>query len=379
MNPARLPFQKKKITCVVSAVDYSLGFLWIGRGFKDAEYDFEFIFLSPSIPSIHQQFLSENIQSHFIRCGSKKDYPVALLKLWRHFLKRKPDIVHAQLIEAGLLALTAARLAFVPRRIYTRHHATYNRFYYPHMVKYDRYINSISTDIVAISGNVKNVLKNDEHVPESKITIIPHGFELSSFENPSPEDVARLNELYNSLHKKPVIGVISRFIELKGIQYIIPAFRKFLEHEPDALLVLANANGNYKSEIENQLKSLPSGSYKTIVFEKNLFALYKLFDYFIHVPIDPTVEAYGQVYVEAPAAGIPSIFTLSGIANDFIKDKENALVVPYKNADAIFEALMTLHQQPALRAQLIKNAKRDVTELFTFEESLNRLRHLYDN
>lgn len=364
---------------MVSAVDYSLGFLWIGRGFKNTLIDYEFIFLAPNEPSLHKQFIEEGIKSEYINCKSKADYPAVLLKLWKHFRKRKPHIVHAQLIEAGLLALTAAFLAGINRRIYTRHHATYNKLYYPHMVKYDRYINSISTQIVAISGNVQRVLIEDEKVDSAKISVIPHGFELSSFAHPPAEEVSHLASAYNPERKTPVIGVISRFIELKGIQYIIPAFKKFLEKEPEALLILANANGNYKDEIERQLQTLPAGSYKTIVFEKNLFALYKLFNYFIHVPIDPSVEAYGQVYVEAPAAGIPSIFTLSGIANDFIRNRENALVVPYKNSSAIYEALMELHHQSDLKDKLIRTGLNDVQHHFTFEMSLNRLRNLYDN
>lgn len=379
MNPEIRRIQKKKVICVISGVDYSLGFLWVGRGFKDSPIDYEFVFLAPTEPSLHKQFIEEKIKSQYILCKSKADYPGVLFKLWKLFRERKPDIVHAQLIEAGLLALTAARLAGIRRRIYTRHHATYNKFYYPHMVKYDRYINRMSTHIVAISGNVQQVLKEYEKVKAEKISVIPHGFELTSFAHPSPNDVATLQSKYNPDQKKPVIGVISRFIELKGIQYIIPAFKKFLEHEPNALLVLANANGNYRKEIENQLQHLPDGSYKTIVFEKNLFALYKLFDYFIHVPIDPTVEAYGQVYVEAPAAGVPCIFTLSGIASDYIRDKENALVVPYKNSQAIYEALTVLHHQPDLRKQLIQNGLKDVGQRFTFGQSLNRLCHLYDN
>jgi glycosyltransferase involved in cell wall biosynthesis len=379
MNPEIMSTHKKKVICVISAVDYSLGFLWVGRGFKNSSIDYEFIFLAPTEPSLHLQFLEEQIESRYITCRSKADYPGVLFKLWKHFIQKRPDIVHAQLIEAGLLGLTAAMLAGIHNRIYTRHHATYNKIYYPHMVKYDRYINHISTQIVAISGNVAKVLKEDEKVAGNKITVIPHGFELTSFLHPPFEEVYKLKSDYNPNGKKPVIGVISRFIELKGIQYIVPAFKKFLKAEPDALLILANAHGNYKTEIETLLETLPDNSYKTIGFEKNLFALYKLFDYFIHVPIDASVEAYGQVYVEAPAAGIPCIFTLSGIANDFIKDQGNAMVVPFKDTNAIYDALIKLHQQPELREKLIQNGLKDVQLYFTFEESLKRLIKLYDN
>jgi glycosyltransferase involved in cell wall biosynthesis len=366
-----------KVTYVVSGVDYSLGFLWIAKGIDQSKYKLDFIFLAKSKPSLHQQFLSEGISSRYIKCGSKKDYLPALLKFIWIFLFKRPDILHAQLIESGLLSLPAAWLLRIKKRIYTRHHATYNSEYYPHMVKYDKLINSLATHLVAISNNVAEVLMQSEGVKKEKITVIPHGFMMEPFIQPDQGNILKLKEKYNPKSRGPVIGVISRFIELKGLQYVIPAFKEFLQTEPDAYLIMANANGNYTHEIDRLLATLPPESYQKIGFEKDLFSLYGIFDYFIHVPINPSVEAYGQVYVESLAAGIPSIFTLSGIARDFIRNNENALVVPFKNTAAISEALNQLHHNKQLREHLIENGRKDAVNMFNFEKSLHHLYELY--
>src|SRR5256885_4070776 len=42
----------------------------------------------------------------------------------------------------------------------------------------------------------------------------------------------------------------------------------------------------------------------------------KLLDVFVHAPIAPQVEAFGQVYVEAMAAGVPSVITRAGIRSE---------------------------------------------------------------
>jgi glycosyltransferase involved in cell wall biosynthesis len=175
----------------------------------------------------------------------------------------------------------------------------------------------------------------------------------------------------------PVIGVISRFVELKGLQYVIPAFIELRKKHPEAHLVLANAVGNYGDEIAHLLKDIPSTHYTIIQFEKDLFALYRLFDIFVHVPIDPEVEAYGQVYVEAPAAGIPSIFTLSGIARDFIVNEHNALVVPFKDSRSIHQSMERLIHDDILREKLIKNGRADVLSRFSFETMLKNLEIIY--
>lgn len=89
------------------------------------------------------------------------------------------------------------------------------------------------------------------------------------------------------------------------------------------------------------------------------------------------VEAYGQVYVEALAAGIPSIFTLSGIARDFIENEKNAMVVPFKNSQDILSALEKLHSNESLKNKLIETGRKDVVKLFSFEKSLEQLYQLY--
>ncbi len=125
------------------------------------------------------------------------------------------------------------------------------------------------------------------------------------------------------------------------------------------------------------LKELPENSYTTINYEEDSAALYQLFDYFIHVPVDNESEAFGQVYVESLAAGIPSIFTLSGIANDFIVNGENALVVNYKSTEEIYNALFLLSSDKALRDKIIIKGKLSVQEKFQFKRMAVEMDNFY--
>ena len=372
------PSEKKKVCYIISGVDYSLGFIWLIKNINKEKYEVSFIFLNKNRPSILDEIDKDEIKSSWIKCEKKLDYILIFFKLAIYFIRNRPDIVHAHLIEAGLIAIPASFFTGIKKRIYTRHHATYNIYYYPHMVKYDKLINFFCTQIIAISTNVSEVLIQKEKTDPSKVHILPHGFKLNLFEEVSKSNIEKLSLKYNPQKQSPVIGVISRFIELKGLQYIIPAFKILLESKPDALLILANASGNYKTEIDDLLSSIPSKNYITLKFEKDLFSLYKLFTIFIHVPINNTVEAFGQVYVEALAAGIPSIFTKSGIARDFIEHERNALVVNYKSSDEIYQAICKLIEEPELRNQLIETGRKDVNKLFSFEKSLIEMYALYD-
>ncbi|MBY0424108.1 MAG: glycosyltransferase family 4 protein, partial [Cytophagales bacterium] len=172
--------------------------------------------------------------------------------------------------------------------------------------------------------------------------------------------------------------VISRYTHWKGIQYTIPAFKELLKKYPEAVLVLANAQGEYANEIQHLLSELPNDSYREIRFESQLGALYSLFDVFVHVPIDEHSEAFGQVYVESLAAGVPSVFTRSGIANDFVQDGWNALEVPFQDSASIAVAIERILTDENLRTHLISHGKALAMERFGLNRMIDSLEKLYE-
>jgi len=223
---------------------------------------------------------------------------------------------------------------------------------------------------------VQHVLVDNEKVSPDKIHLVHHGFDLVAFEHIEEDRIKAIHQNYNPNKKRPVIGVIARWIEWKGIQYIIPAFKKLLIDYPGALLVLANANGPYKKEIEELLNGLPENSYQIIQFENDLFALYQLFDVYVHTPINYHIEAFGQTYVEALASGIPSIFTPSGVASEFIEHEKNALVIPFKDSDATYHSITRILVENSFREELIQNGIASAN-MFSLNIMIDKLKKLY--
>jgi glycosyltransferase involved in cell wall biosynthesis len=369
---------KKKVTYIISNINKALAFEWVATYLNKDKFDLSFILLNSGDTELESFLKNKNILVHRINYRGKRDLPKATIQIILFLLKHKPDVVHTHLFDASLAGLVASRLAGVPKRIQTRHHSSYHHVYFPHMVKYDRLNNFLSTDIIAISNTVRNILIHQDGAGKNKVVLIHHGFDLTKFENVPEEAVVALSLKYNPEKSDPVIGVISRYTKWKGVQFIIPAFAKLLETYPDALLVLMNADGDYKAEIKTLLNNIPKRNYIEIPFENDIFAMYQLFDIFVHTPIDETSEAFGQTYVEVLAAGVPSVFTLSGIANDFIVDQENAIVVPFKSSEAIYLGVMKLLENVTLASALIKRGKKDVAELFQLQKMILALENLYD-
>jgi glycosyltransferase involved in cell wall biosynthesis len=365
------------IVYIISDIDKAIAFEWIAESLPSSKYTVSFILLNPADSDLERFLVNSGHRVTRVICATKTDWLRAFWQVKRILDKWKPDIIHCHLLTASLIGLTAARLSGVKNRIYTRHHSSQHHVYHRRGIWLDKYCNYMSTRIVAISKVVKEILINWEHVPEKKILLIPHGFRLRYFNRFNVSKVLDFRKRKEILNSRPVIGVISRFIELKGVQYIIPAFRRFNQRYPESVLLLLNAKGDYESHLQKELFQLPVNTYRCIEFEADMSAVYPAMDIFVHVPVDNHSEAFGQIYIEALAAGVPSIFTLSGIAPDFIIDGENALVVPFRDSNAIFDAMIQIWENDDLKSHLSKNGLKSVEAKFDLSLMINALDRLY--
>ena len=365
------------LTYILSDINKAIAFEWIEQSLRDSQYKLSFILLNQGESQLENYLKAQQVPVYRIPYRGKKDALRAIRGIRKILKQEQTQVVHTHLFDASMFGLLAAKLSKIPRRVYTRHHGTLHHEFFPRAVYYDRLIHSMATHIVAISGVVKQVLIEREKVKTSKVTLVPHGFDLQGFSQVNLAKVALLKNQYQTQGKHPVIGIIARQTFWKGIQHIIPAFGRLLEQYPNAHLVLANAKGDYKAEIDALLGKLPPNSYTEIEFEQDIYHLYQLFDLYVHTPINEDLEAFGQTYVEALAAGIPSIFSLSGIAPEFIEDGKNALVVPFQDSEAIYQQMVRLLENPALAQQLTSQGRKDVQKAFALDNMIQALKNIY--
>ncbi len=94
------------------------------------------------------------------------------------------------------------------------------------------------------------------------------------------------------------------------------------------------------------------------------------------MPVSPSCEAFGQTYIEAMAAGIPCVFTRSGIANEILKDMENACVVGYRDSNSIKTSYLKIHTNIKLASKISANAI-DTAEEFGVEKKFKAIRDVF--
>jgi glycosyltransferase involved in cell wall biosynthesis len=369
---------KTKIVYIISNVEKALAFEWIASKLDAEKFNVAFLLIGKRETPLERYLTQNNVQVDVIKYSGKRDLAKALLTVIKFLRRYKPAIVHTHLFEANFIGLTAAWIVGVKKRIFTRHHAKVHYDEHPKGLKWDKWCNRVATHIIAISEVTKQILIRWDKVNPEKVVVVHHGFDLSYFQDVPTFRIENIKNKYGIPRDAfPVIGIISRYVRWKGIQFAIPAFVRLRDRWPNAHLILANAHGTFEQEIQLLLKELPQSAFTEIQFENDLAALYGTFDIFVHVPIDQQSEAFGQTYVEALAARVPSVFTKSGIASEFIQHRKNALVVSYQNSEEILRSLIEIADNPERFHSMVDEGSENVRARFDISLMIDQLEQIY--
>ncbi len=372
------PARRIRLTFIVSIEVRWLHLEWLCRELDRELFDISFILVCyrERTPYL-QSFLTEHrIPYRRIDCEIG---PLSLAKavgqVRRYCHQEKIEIVSTHMFLADMVGLLGAYLARVPVRINTHHHHIRHRS--RPKIWLNRMVKTLSTRIITASRHAQDDLLTASAAAAGRSILIPFGIDLDRFRTIATERVERLRRRYLPEGGAPVVGVIARYLEWKGIQYVIPAFRRLLDDYPSAVLLLANARGPYRPQIRKALDDLPRDRYREIEFEEDIFALYQLFDVYVHAPIGVNFETFGRIYVEALAAGVPTIFTLSGVGPEFLAHRENTWLVKHKDSDAIYQGLQALLGNETLCESLVREGRRSVEERFCLRGMIRATTDLY--
>jgi len=207
------------------------------------------------------------------------------LKFLPYFFKQKYDVVIPT--NGGWQVLTVRLLTHIfGKKMIVQGNAGIGRD--------DHWQLRLNPDIfIAISPNGYNWAK--EKAPQVKIVYIPYGVDIKLFDKTKPAYIPL---------KKPIVLCVSALLEYKRVNLLIKAMTKVSNV---SLLVIGH--GPLEVKINEMGKQLLGSRFllKTNVNHKELTGYYKAADLF-SLP-SKSNEAFGIVYVEAMAAGLPIVAT----------------------------------------------------------------------
>lgn len=363
---------KKKIirACTVSM---SIGFV---RGMlPDLNKKYEMVILSspgPEMDEVEREGLARCVAVPMERHISPvKDF-ISLCKLIKVFRKENPDMVHSMTPKAGLLCMMAGWLTRVPVRIHT-----FTGLVWPTskglkrtiLKLTDKITCSCATHIIPEGQGVLNDLK------EGGITRKP--MKVLGYGNVRGIDMTRFSrrqevmELATSLRCDDVFTFlfVGRIVGDKGINELVEAFEKLNAEVPNTRLVLVGFFEEnldpVSSETKEKIASNPNIIVPGELSGDELLAYYAAADCFVFPSYR---EGFPNTVMEAGAMGLPSIVTdINGSREIIINGTDNAngngnikmngIIIPSKDAKALYEAMKLMATDDDMRETMAANAR----------------------
>ena len=304
------------------------------------------------------------------------------LKRIKEIIKEfKPDIVHTHASKAGALGRKAALDMKVPVVVHTFHGHVFHSYFgkvKTELYKFiERKLATKSTGIIAISDLQKNELVNIHRVAkESKVNVIPLGFDLQKFNANLLEKRKIVRERYNLENDQIAIAIIGRLAPIKN-HHLFLEIVDIVQKESDKKLVFfIVGDGELRDEIAQKVGNLTKKGVDILMTSwiKDITQFNAGMDV---ICLTSNNEGTPVSIIEAQASQLPVISTNVGGVGNVMMDNDTGFIVPKNNARIFADKLLVLIENEALRNKMGQNGWSFVKERFHFERLVKDMEHYY--
>ncbi|MCB9450137.1 MAG: glycosyltransferase [Anaerolineaceae bacterium] len=253
------------------------------------------------------------------------------------FYQLLPDIVHTHLLHADLYGIPGAKLAGVPVIITSRHNDNAFRRRFP-----VRQVNGglwrMADAGIAISDSIARFAREVEGAPAHKIHRIYYGLDFDPNAVDRGEARHALRHELDLAEGTPIIGIVCRLVEQKGVLYGLRAFWQIATASP-AHLVIAG-DGLLRDKLETEVQTLGiADRVHFLGWREDVPQLMAAFDIFL---LPSLWEGFGLVLLEAMAQQTPVVASAVSAIPEIVAEGQTGLLVPPRNAEGLAGALLTL-------------------------------------
>lgn len=254
------------------------------------------------------------------------------LDLFENYIQKygKPDLIHVHSVILGGYAAYIIHQKYNIPFVITEHASGFSLGLYESQYPKFRDIVKKSSSNIAVSASLAQILKK---IIQGEWMVIPNTIKDEFFQAGK-----------KSLQKNPSQSTIrffslSNLIPLKGLDLLIPAFRKLQdENAIQNLKLVIGGDGPERSHLEqlvkeNQLQD--QVDFLGSIPREEVLKQYALADIYVSASHQ---ETFGVVIIEALAFGLPVVATRCG-SPEFIVNDEVGIVVEKKNMDELYRGM----------------------------------------
>ncbi len=295
-------------------------------------------------------------------------FPLGVARALR---RTRADVVHLH-SGAWFKGAWAARLARVPRVVYTEHGREHRDTRGTLLL--DRQSARLTDAVVAVSARLEEYLARAVHVPRARLRTIVNGVDTRRFA-PGPGSA----DLRGRLGIPPgatVVGSVGRLEAVKAYDRLVAALGRLRSARPglDAHLVVCGEGGQ-RAALEAQVAEAGLvGRVHLPGWIDDLPAWYRLFDVFA---LSSDSEGLSVSLLEAMACGCAPVVTDVGANAAVLGAELRGQVVPPRDTPALAEALAATAGAGGRRDALGAAARRRVVAAYGLERMLAEYEKVY--
>ena len=322
-----------------------------------------------SSPGVEMQTIAEREGVRTIEVPMERH--ISLMKdmraLWQLILvfrRERPTMVHSMTPKAGLLCMIAAWLTRVPVRVHT-----FTGLVFPTakglqrklLMWTDRITCRCATYVIPEGEGVKKDLL-DYGITQKPLRVLGFGNVRGvdmHYYNRRPEVMEKTVALRDDSFITFLF--VGRVVRDKGINELCEAFDRLSKEFPQTRLLLVGWREDDLDPVSDKTQALidsnPSINYVGEVWGDELLAYYAAADCYV---LPSYREGFPNTVLEAGAMGLPSIVTDINGSREIIVENENGMIVPPRDADALFVAMRRMVNDDRRRSFMASNARNMV-------------------
>ena len=279
----------------------------------------------------------------------------------------QPDIVHTHAALSGRIAawrygkckiVHTRHSVFEPARWKTR---------FPFRQVFGMINNRLSHKIIAVSPAAKDNL-TAIGTAEEKFAIIYNG--MPPAKEFGTTELTVLREKYNIPKDAFVLAQIARLTHVKGQDDVLDAVKDL----PNTLVLMAG-DGENRPHLEARIQNEGITNVRLLGFVTEVEELLAVMDAQLSASFG--TEATSLALIQGMSVGKPAIATNYGGNPYVISHKENGLLVPTRNPQALKNAICLLQNDTELYVKTSAGARKIYQLRFTVEEMVSKTEQLY--
>ena len=299
-----------------------------------------------------------------------------LFELIKIIRKEKPDVVHLNSSKIGALGAIAAKLARVPRVIFTAHGWAFND---PRqawgkyaIIAVSRMVALFQDKIICVSDCDKEAALKYKIAPPEKLIAIHNGINQKALSLLARKEArARLGIDEKSL----VVGTIANFYKTKSLDTLVLAAISAVHLSPQIKFVIIG-DGPERIKIEELIKKYRLDGYFMLTGAlKNASQYLKAFDIFV---MPSKKEGLPYALLEAMAAKTVCIASAVGGIPEIIENEKNGLLIKDMSPGKLSDAISRLIKNKKTARALGLAAAETIQSKFSIKQMLEKTLAIYD-